>query len=373
MLDTEIDRIARNSYKGGFTYLNPLYSEKQTNAGIVFDKNSMYPAKMMNDELPIGFPYKFAGKYVKDKAMPLYIQYLTCEFKLKSNKIPSIQIKNQPFFKGNEYLENSGEEIVCLALTSVDLELFFENYDVNVISWDGGLKFASCKGIFENYINKWTKKKIDSKANGNGALYQIAKLMLNSLYGKFGINPRCARKIPYLSEDEIVRYETLPPEERESIYVPVASFITSYARADIIRTSQIIRDYSLQKYGFDAYVYSDTDSIHCLLSEEDLPDLKKFMEIDDYKLGAWKLESKFKRGKYIRQKCYIEEDYDGNINATIAGLPKRLGKLINFDNFKVGFSTRDLDQEELKNLGNKLAYHYVKGGVVLIDTDFEIK
>lgn len=371
-METDIDRLARNSYKGGFTYLNPLYQEQETGGGIVFDKNSMYPAKMMNELLPVGFPEGFSGKYQIDSVYPLYIQFLTCEFRLKPGKIPSIQIKNQPYFKSNEYLEDSNGEIVELALTTPDLELFFENYDVDVISWDGGLKFMAMKGVFESYINKWTEKKIQSKIDNNGALYSISKLMLNSLYGKFGLNPRCGRKLPYLNDDGVVKYTTLDPEERDPIYVSVASFITSYARADIIRSSQTIRDFSLKKYGFDAYVYSDTDSIHCLLSEDDLPELSKFMDIDDYRLGSWKLESKFQRGKYLRQKCYIEQDLDGEIHATVAGLPKRLGKFINFENFNIGFSTRDISAEDLAAAGAKLAYKYVKGGVVLVDIDFEI-
>ena len=113
----------------------------------------------------------------------------------------------------------------------------------------------------------------------------------------------------------------------------------------------------------------DTDSIHCLLNENDVKDLSKYMFIDDYELGAWKLESKFKRGKYIRQKCYIEEDDESKINVTIAGLPKRLGKYITFENFKEGF-TIGADEEEKEH---KLTYKHVKGGVLLVDTDFTIK
>ena len=59
------------------------------------------------------------------------------------------------------------------------------------------------------------------------------------------------------------------------------AFITSYAREKTIRTSQAIKDYSIKKYGVDKYCYSDTDSIHCLLSIEEL---KQFCEIDDFEL-----------------------------------------------------------------------------------------
>ena len=157
-----------------------------------------------------------------------------------------------------------------------------------------------------------------------------------------------------------------PSETREPIYIPVASFITSYARSDIIKSSQRIRDYSLKKYGEDLYVYSDTDSIHCLFNENE--DLSEILDIDDYRLGAWKLESKFKRGKYIRQKCYIELGYNEKLNVTVAGLPKKLGDIITFDNFNKGFTTEGMNIEN-----KKLTYKHVKGGVVLVDTDFTIK
>jgi DNA polymerase elongation subunit (family B) len=153
--------------------------------------------------------------------------------------------------------------------------------------------------------------------------------------------------------------------------LPIATFITSYARRDIIESSQKIRDYSMKKYGKDLYVYSDTDSIHCLLDEEkDIDDLKQILEIDDYKLGAWKLESKFKKGKYLRQKCYIELDYNEKLNVTVAGLPKKIGDLITFDNFKVGFTTENIDTNDDRK---KLTYKHVKGGVLLVETDFTIK
>lgn len=81
---------------------------------------------MYEKELPFGEPIFFQGEYKQDKVYSLYIQMITCSFKLKKNKIPTIQIKNNRlFFRANEYLENSQNEIVCLVLTNVDLKLFF--------------------------------------------------------------------------------------------------------------------------------------------------------------------------------------------------------------------------------------------------------
>lgn len=366
ILPYQIDMDIRRSYRGGFTYLNDKYKGKETGRGIVFDKNSMYPAKMKYEKLPFGEPLFFDGKYEKDNLYDLYIQTISCSFELKENKIPTIQIKNNLAYLPNEYLKSSNGDIVTLTLTNIDLELFLENYNIYDLTYHAGWKFKSIKGLFSSYIDYWTANKIQAKKDGNSSMYLISKLMLNSLYGKFGLNPNVRGKYPILDENGVIRYKMYPAETRDGIYIPVASFITSYARADIIKSSQAIRDYSLNKYGEDLYVYSDTDSIHCLFDENE--PLSDILDIDDYRLGAWKLESKFTRGKYIRQKCYIEEN-DDKINVTVAGLPKKLGSYVNFTNFKEGMTIKANDPVE----HHKLTFKHVKGGVILEPTDFTIK
>ena len=367
VLPIPIDKSIRGSYKGGFTYLNPIYKDKEVKEGIVLDVNSLYPSVMKNEYLPFGKPIYFDGKYEDDFLYPLYIQRLGCRFELKEGKIPTIQLKNNPDYNPTEYLTSSNGEIVDLTLTNIDLELFLENYNIYDEYWDGGFKFKKVKGLFNNYIDLWSNNKIKAKQDGNKALYMISKLMLNSLYGKYSKNPNNRGKYPYLNEDGRVSYHLGEQEEGKGLYIPVGSFITSLARNKTIRTSMKIRDYTLEKYGKDYYIYSDTDSIHMLeLPEEEL---KQFVDIDDYRLGAWKLESKFKRGRFIRQKCYVEEDYNGELNVTVAGLPEKLHKYVTFDNFKVGFSVLASEIEK----DRKLTYKHVDGGVMLVETDFTIK
>ena len=390
VLDNDIDDEIRHSYKGGFTYLNPKYKEKQTGEGMVFDVNSEYPAMMHYRLLPFGYPIMFEGEYVEDKLYPLYIINFSCMFELKKGKIPSIQIKHSMNYQMNEYLESSKGLITDLTLTSVDFKLFMENYDVSYLKFNGGYKFQGITGIFDEYIDYWTEQKIQAKKEKNFSMYRISKLMLNSLYGKFGLSTRSVLKAPFeSSEDGIVKFTTYKGEPRKPIYTAMASFITSYGRDYIIRSSQKIRDWSMKKYGEDFYIYSDTDSIHFRMKnpDEDVSDLKKVMDIDDYKLGAWKPESTFKRGSYIRQKCYIEEGYDNKLNVTIAGFPKYLAPLMNFDMFKIGFTTDGLTMsdlirmakengatdEEISRIHHKLRYKHVKGGVILEDTAFTLK
>ena len=100
--------------------------------------------------------------------------------------------------------------------------------------------------------------------------------------GKFATTLEVQNKEPYL-ENGIVKYKLGEVENKTGLYIPVGCFITAYARNKTIRTSQAIKDYSIKTYGKDLYYYSDTDSCHCGLTEEDL---KKFCEIDDYALRS---------------------------------------------------------------------------------------
>ena len=386
VLPTEVDSDIRMSYRGGFTYVNPIYAEKEIGKGMTLDVNSLYPSRMVQEYLPYGKPDYFEGKYKEDSSMPLFIQAFVCSFKLKKGKIPNIQIKHNLSFIPNEYIESSDNEIVALSLCKPDFELFMENYDVDNLKYINGWKFKARKGIFDDYINHWMKEKIEASKEKNASKRQIAKLMLNSLYGKFGLSTKCVQKAPVTDEDGVIRFVNLPPEERKPLYIPVACFITSYGRCKTIRTAQAIRDYSIKKYGKDAYLYSDTDSIHAMLTDADLEELKDIIDVDDYKLGAWSKESEFTRAIFIRQKCYIEE-IDGELNVVVAGLPKYLAPIITFETFKKGFTTAGMSQddliklarkngaseEQIKNLHHKLTYKYVEGGVILSDTDFTIK
>lgn len=355
-LNYEIDKDIRRSFRGGFTYLNPLYKNKSVGEGEVLDVNSLYPSVMYKEMLPFGEPFFYVGEYKEDKVYPLYIQRLTCSFKLKEGKIPTIQIKHSRFVD-NEYLTDSGIEPVALTLTSVDLKLFLEQYDVWDLHYESGWKFKSMRGLFTDYIDKWIKVKNEATISGNKGIRQVAKIMLNSLYGKFATSLDVQSKIPYL-ENDIVKYKLGEKGTKEGVYLPMGAFITAYARDKTIRTSQAIKDYSIKKYGIDMYCYSDTDSIHTLLPIEEL---KQFCEIDDVELGKWKHESHFTRAKFIRQKTYLEE-INGEVQITCAGLPQRCYDQVTWENFKEGLK-----------VDGKLTFTHVKGGVILKETEFTIK
>ena len=384
ILSDEVDGDIRKAYRGGFTYASDKYTEKEIGSGMVLDVNSLYPS-CMKKPMPYGEPRFFEGEYKFDELYPLYIITFTCKFEIKPDKIPSIQLRNNMSFIPNEYLKSSNNEHVTLTLTSIDFQLFKDQYNFWEIEYHGGWKFKRAEGLFDNYVDYWMGEKIKAAKEGNKTQKAIAKRLLNSLYGKFGTSTRAGQKSVYLDEDGILCFEDLPTETKKPVYIAAACFITAYGRDKTIRTSQAIRDYTTKKYGVDKYYYSDTDSIHSGLTDEDLEELKDLLDIDDYRLGAWAKEAEFTRAMYIRQKCYIEE-IDGKISVTIAGLPKYLAPIVNFENFKRGFSTGGMSyndlvelakkngatDEEIEKLHHKFDYYYVKGGVILKDTDFTI-
>ena len=347
ILDYGADKQIRQSYKGGFTYLNPRFKEKDLDKGIVLDVNSLYPSVMYDCLLPYGEPVAFTGRYKKDTDYPLYTQMISCSFRIKKNHIPTIQIKNNLAFRPTEYLENSSGEEIVLTLCNPDLSLFLQHYDVFNLEWLGGWKYKASNGMFAKYIDKWYKVKEQATLEGNAPLRTLAKLMLNALYGKFGTNPNVRSKIPYLDENGLVKYKLGEKETRDPVYIPVATFVTSYARYKTISSAQKV---------YDRFIYADTDSLH--LNGTDIPEC---LDVHPTRLGAWKHESTFEKARFLRQKTYIEQ-INEKIHITCAGMPDRCYDGVTWDNFHNGMSYT-----------GKLRFVHVPGGIVLLDTPFTIK
>lgn len=382
------DEDVRQAYKGGFTYLNPKFKEKEVKNLVVLDVNSLYPSVMSGcsgEFLPFGTPIFYEGEYKEDKLYPLYIQKIQCAFELKPNKIPTIQIKHNMYYQGNQYLTSSDGDRPILYLTSVDLKLFLEQYDVYDIEYLSGWKFKGINAgaIFGKYVDKWSKMKIKSKEEGNHGMYMISKLLLNSLYGKFGSAVEVTSKIPYLKDDKL-HFEKTAPTTKEGVYIAMACFITAWSRHKTITAAQRIQDDYFAGKSKIQFVYADTDSLHCVSPDFDLPNL----DIHPTKLGAWDHEASAVRGKFLRQKCYMEKhiisekaynkamadedsvkelyEKDGDnyyfTKITVAGMPDSCYKDVTFDNFKIG-----------AQYAGKLKHTTVWGGVVLEDTEFTIK
>lgn len=314
-LNPNVDCYLRQSYFGGITWKNKkLLDTLQANniklEGLVYDVNSLYPSVMRTSLLPYGKPLYYDGCYnnipakVKEE-YPLYIQKIRVKmFKIKEGKMPNIQIRESLMFKSTEYQENNSyidkktgkvkyEECV-FTFTNIQLKRFLETYDLPLgIEYVDGYAFKGSYGLFDEYIDTF----MELKKVGTGARKSTAKLMLNSLYGKFGTNPQ--REERFLQFDDGVFSTTNRNEDdilveylSNSVYLPMASFITAYAREVLLNATNNV---------FDRFLYCDTDSIHILGYN-----IPTNIPIHDKNLGCWKLEGKFINAKYIGAKRYAE-------------------------------------------------------------------
>jgi hypothetical protein len=350
VLPNAMDAEIRKAYRGGFTYADPRFSKRVVGSGLVLDVNSLYPHVMDTALLPYGEPEYVSGRVRLTEKRPLAIFSVTFTAKIKPNHIPCIQVKGSGMFVATEYLSEI-KEPTTLSVSSVDWDLWNEHYDIEVQSWDGGWRFAGATGFFDDYIGKWSQVKAESK----GGRRELAKLHLNSLYGKFATNPNVTSKIPYL-KDNRVAYYVGPDEMRPPVYTAMGVFITAYGRALTIRAAQV---------NYDVFAYADTDSLHLLTDK-----IPEELDIHPSRMGAWKMEYQFTSALYIRPKAYSERLSEEEQERTgepeyvnhIAGVPEAVAHGKTF-----------ADLHDGAELYGKLTPENVPGGVVLTETSYTIK
>ena len=402
----------RRSYKGGWCYLVKGKECKQYTNGTTADVNSLYPSMMSSESgnrYPLGVPTFWKGNYIPDEAIAdnkYFFVRVKTRFYIKPNMLPFIQIKSSLLYKGTEALESSDvynkdtgtyvafykdkagnicDTRVELTLTMTDYYLFLEHYDVKQFEIIDGCWFWSEIGIFDTYIEKYKKIKMES----TGAQRELAKLFLNNLYGKMASNTNSSFKFAFIKEDGTIGYYPVVAHEKQAGYIPVGSAITSYARNFTIRAAQK-NFYGADKRGF---IYADTDSIHCDLKPEEIVGIK----VDDKNFCCWKLESCWDIGYFTRQKTYIEHVTHENLkpiekpyyNIKCAGMSKKPKKLFELSMMgyvpkpEDNFTPEDLEFLKTKRtiedfkiglkVPGKLIPKRIHGGVVLEETTYEMR
>lgn len=354
VLKKEIHNYCANAYGGGWCYYREETAGQMLTGGIGYtlDWNSMHPSQMHSQSknyYPYKIPVFYKGEYKENKQYPLYIQRFKASFKLKPGHVPSIQIKGSALFKEREFLKET-EEPVELTLTSVDLDLFFEQYDVYTYEPLDGYMFKACIGAFDNYINYWYKYKEECTKKGDKVGRMVAKLALNSFYGKFGTDLN-ASKQDFKLNDEGVLTHTITPSEKEGVYLPVAAFVTAYSRRTIIHAVQA---------NYDHWYYSDTDSMKLYFKEGEEV-VFNGVDLHPTKLGYCDVEDEWNEAVFLRQKtyaCHIK----GEWKYKAAGM-----------NDEVKRNITDISQFHINAVidGKKMTKH-VKGGVVIRSTTFKI-
>lgn len=409
----------KKSYKGGWCYLVKGKENKIKYNGTTADVNSLYPSMMLSESsnvYPVGTPHFFQYEipdFCFQDDYYFFVRFKT-RFYIKKNKLPTIQIKGNVFYKGTEWLETSdiynsetrkyhkeyvdlnGEILpakVEITLTKTDYILFCEHYVVEDFEILDGCWFHTEKGIFDDYLNRYR----EIKQNSKGAMRELAKLFSNNLYGKLAASKESSFKYIVPDDEGILHYYVQEQFKKTPGYIPIGSAITSYARNFTIRAAQA-NYYGPNNRGF---IYADTDSIHCDLQ----PDEIKGIKVDDKLYNHWKLEANWDYAIFVRQKTYIEHVIaenlrpiaDSYLSIKCAGMPDRCKNLlrISID----GRNANELTEQEIDYFGEltedeekfletkrtiedfkkgllvpgKLLPKQIKGGIVLVDTTYEMR
>lgn len=423
--ESNVDEWIRKSYRGGWCYVAKGKEGKIYTNGITADVNSLYPSVMHSvsgNRYPVGYPTFWNGDYIPEEATKenrYYFVRVKTRFYIKKDKLPFIQIKSSFLYKGTECLETSDvydsktgnylthwtdsdgmlhDTRVEMTLTMTDYKMLKDHYNLVDFEILGGCWFYSQIGIFDEYIDKYRKIKQESK----GAKRTLAKLFLNNLYGKMASNTDSSFKVAFEKEDGSLGFIPVTEKDKKPGYIPVGSAITSYARDFTIRTAQA------NYHGVDnpGFIYADTDSIHCDLSADELVDVP----VSETEFCKWKLEASWDLAIFTRQKTYIEHVVGENLepvepwyNIKCAGMPDRCKKLFELSlngtadikgyvEAKTGdFKQWNIEQSEflfynelpiLRTLKDftygltvpgKLLPKRIKGGIVLVDTTYQMR
>ena len=301
-----LNKAIVTSYKGGINYVNPMYQNQWIDEDVyVYDINSMYPWIYSTMPMPDIRTLRSVKSLAKDDLGFVMIGKIIAM--VKRNKMPLIKLKTGLKHPNSSHYQDVLSINRLFVLTNLEYQYLIENYDIREIEDVHFLKADENKQLheaFSKFCQYWYKQKKDGRRDGDTTKEWFAKLMLNSLYGKFGQFESQYENYHLTSEDGILVKEDVSKyvDSMWDADLAVASYITAYGRVKLAN--------DINTVGLDRFCYCDTDSLHVLGEAEELD--------VGLELGQWKLEGISKRSKFIQPKTYGEL-IDGKWHSVCAG------------------------------------------------------
>jgi hypothetical protein len=318
----KFDGFFRDAYLGGIV---DVYRPRISN-GFYYDVNSLYPSAMLKD-LPVGSPI-FQVFPTNVFLETDWFGFVHCTVKAPENLnigILSIRVDGKLITPTGIFNGTFFSEELRFAL----------KYGYTILGISYGYKFNKSNKVFDNLIHNLSNMKIKAELDNNSGKRTIAKLMMNSTYGRFGMHPEIGvstivseqdainihrafdviRCIPFTNGYELLEYNPRPGTQAidaglvtfdqikpyifyqdavNETNVPLAAAITAQSRI-------IINSYKMKclELGIDV-IYSDTDS---LVVNKEIP--QEWIHNTDF--GKFKLEHVIKEGYFIAPKLYFLE------------------------------------------------------------------
>lgn len=361
-------------FQGGYTHANWIYADEVLENVDSYDFTSSYPYVMTTFKYPMTEFIKEDIKSVDDMyrlyAYLLVVRFKNLKCKYFNNFISSSKCN---YVKGCKYDNGriiEAEEIE-IVLTDIDFKFILDTYNCeyeileSYSSIYGYLPNLLINFILDKYVKKTELKNVPERHTE----YQREKSMFNSIYG-MSVTNTIRNEIEYDNDsgwmekelsNEDIQKKLDEDKKKGFLSFSTGVWVTAYARNNLLRNL-------IQLDRFQ--VYADTDSLKLLdgydkniINEynKEVKERIKFVSnllkipIDKFQpkdikgerhlLGVFDCETKkgdkFTYKKFITQgaKKYATEDYDGNINITVAGVPKEKGAkaLKKIEDFKDNF------------------------------------
>lgn len=296
-------KLELESYRGG---RNECFRLGEINEKLYkLDVNSMYPAVMRFNEYPVKL-VKFTRNVTVDRLKELIKKYhAIAKVKLNTEE-------NAYAYKMHKLIFPIGTFTVTLTTPEL-LYALKKDHIVDVYE----CAFYKKAYIFKDYVDFFYKMKLEAEKAGNRIVRSFAKLLMNSLYGKFA---QRVRELSELSMPPILNFGSVlyldsTKGERFKVYfvngkayklerqeklfydanVAIASHVTAYARMYL---------YELMKTaGLENVYYVDTDSL--IVNEKGYNNLKHLVGSE---LGMLKLEKEADKAVFFTVKDYVFGD-----------------------------------------------------------------
>ena len=319
LIDGEMFRDLKKGYTGGSVDVFIPYGEDIRG----YDVSSLYPYVMKYFPMPVGNPTFFEGDILFDglftdnKPFGFFEVEVTAPEGLK---IPILQTR----FKG----ENGSRTITPLGSWT---GTYFSEEIYNAMEL--GYKFKILRGylfekeyIFKEFVDTLYILKANSEKGSPD--YIVSKLLLNSLYGRFGMNPEMENHL-ILSKENAIKYydkyeitdvvdlkngkeivsffDNIESQDNNNkvlnISIAISAAVTACGRIHMSKFKTM--------KGINIY-YSDTDSI---FTNKELD--QSFIGND---LGKMKLEHHFKKAVFLAPKVYGGVDFNNKEYVKVKGL-----------------------------------------------------
>lgn len=281
----------RKAYYGGRTEIFNMYARpKKKEVYYLYDINSMYPFVMKYNLFPVSKPKKTNYYDIRDCIGKTGIIDVTVE------TLDGLDIPILPFHRDDGKLIfplGKWRGLYEFSFIEKCLEYGYHFKIHNAWEFDDDYLF---KGYIDHFYSL--------KNNSEGAEREIYKLLLNSLYGKFGEISKRRRlitdpdisltgKLPY---DDHFGYALQEYYQYSPYHLPVISIkITTLAQLHLYKLFEKIKDEGGTIY------YCDTDSV--------VTDIRLNTSKE---IGDISLQEEFKEGIFLLPKVYYLKTFEGN-------------------------------------------------------------